>query len=258
MINWYGLLMAAGYLIGYFILRHLQRFPASKLSVDTDQLALGMSISIFVGSRLGDFILYRPQLLVEAPLQVLEVYRGGMSFHGGLASLVAYSLWCGRRYGVLYTSILDRAALCGPLGLFLGRIGNFLNSELYGNPFDGPWAIVFKAVDELPRHPSQLYEAISEGLVIFCITWWLHVRHGALKRPGLLAGTFFVLYSLARSFCEYFRAPIDGTVNIGMFSLTLGQFYCIPVALMGVVLLVRARREQCSLHGPSRSVKPSA
>jgi phosphatidylglycerol:prolipoprotein diacylglycerol transferase len=213
--------------------------PASKLPGDVDHLALGLSIAAFAGARIGQFALYDPRSIIEAPIRILQIYQGGMSFHGGLASLLLFAAWYARRYRLQYRSILDRVALCAPLGIFLGRIGNFLNSELYGMPFSGPWAVVFARVDQEPRHPSQLYEAGTEGLLIMIVLWWLYACHRAIASPGLLAGVFLVLYAATRSACEIFRYPIDGVLSIGTCSITWGQAYSVPFALMGMVLLMQ-------------------
>ena len=161
-----------------------------------------------------------------------------MSFHGGLAALLACAAWYTYRTELSCSSILDRIALCAPIGIFLGRIGNFINSELYGVPFQGISAVVFSRVDLVSRHPSQLYEAVTEGLLIFVALWCMKLR-GALAYQGLLAGAFLVLYSLARRF-EFFRYPADGEIATGVGQATPGQVYCLPFVLIGGFLLARA------------------
>jgi phosphatidylglycerol:prolipoprotein diacylglycerol transferase len=166
------------------------------------------------------------------------VWNGGMSFHGALlASIVAVVLFA-RRVGADPWSVMDLAAAAAPMGLFFGRLANFINAELWGRASTVPWAMVFPDAGPLPRHPSQLYEALTEGLVLFAVLWWLTHRRQALRTPGVIGGAFLVGYGLSRSFCEFFREPDAGHIlTVGPF--TAGIFYSLPMVLVGF-LAIRA------------------
>jgi phosphatidylglycerol:prolipoprotein diacylglycerol transferase len=244
-VKWYGLAYVAGLLLGrYYVKSLLQQgrlWPNGKCPFTperVDDLLLFMTVGVLLGGRLGYVIFYQPQFFVTHPLEILAVWNGGMSFHGALlASFVAAVLFA-RRVGTDPWSVMDLATAAAPMGLFFGRLANFINAELWGRQSTVPWAMVFPDAGPVPRHPSQIYEAFTEGLVLFAVLWWLTHRRQALRTPGVIAGAFLVGYGLARSFCEFFREPDPGHIlTIGPF--TAGIFYSLPMILVGI-LVIRA------------------
>ncbi|HYD15889.1 MAG TPA: prolipoprotein diacylglyceryl transferase [Hyphomicrobium sp.] len=255
-IKWYGLAYLVGLVLGWAYIRRLLQQPnlwrnnTPPFSVaKVDDLLLYITLGVVLGGRLGYVFLYEPSAYLAAPLDILAVWKGGMSFHGAFigSTLAIWLFAINNRVSTLSTGDLVTASV--PIGLFFGRLANFINGELFGRVTDVPWAMVFphaKAlypeVEPATRHPSQLYEAALEGLVLFLVLRLLTHKFEALKSPGLVAGTFLTGYALARSFSEIFREPhAVHFFNIGPF--TAGQVYCLPMLLGGLYLIWRARQE---------------
>jgi phosphatidylglycerol---prolipoprotein diacylglyceryl transferase len=250
-VKWYGLAYVAGLLLGrYYVKALLQQgrlWPSEKRPFTperVDDLLLFLTVGVLLGGRLGYVLFYQPRFFVTHPLEIVAVWNGGMSFHGALlASIVAMVLFA-RRVGANPWSVMDLCAAATPMGLFFGRFANFINAELWGRPSTVPWAMVFPDAGGMPRHPSQIYEALTEGLVLFVVLWWLTHRTQALRTPGVIAGAFMVGYGLARSFCEFFREPDPGHIlTVGPF--TAGIFYSLPMILVGI-LVIRAAGKRVS------------
>jgi phosphatidylglycerol---prolipoprotein diacylglyceryl transferase len=243
-IRWYALAYIAGILLGWFYARRLIANEtlwggAPPMTVaDFDDFVLWVTLGIILGGRLGYVLFYNLSFFAAHPLEIFQLWKGGMSFHGGfLGCVLAAALFSWNR-GVPFLSLGDVTCAVGPIGLFLGRLANFVNGELWGRPADVPWAMVFPGAGPLPRHPSQLYEAASEGLVLFVVLA-LMVRAGALKRPGLIVGAFACLYALARVFCEFFREP-DPQLGYLWGRLTMGMLLSVPLFLAGLVFMAIA------------------
>jgi phosphatidylglycerol:prolipoprotein diacylglycerol transferase len=249
-IKWYGLAYMAGLLLGWLYIRRLLAQPglwpqarAPFSQRDTDDLLIYVAVGVLLGGRLGHVLFYDPLHYLQNPLEIPAVWKGGMAFHGGLIGSVAAIVLFARRVGANPWSVLDSCAAAVPIGLFFGRLANFINGELWGRPTGVPWAMVFPHPEAggVERHPSQLYEALFEGLLLFAVLWWLAHRMGALRRPGIVGGTFLVGYGLARSFCELFREPDPGHIlNFG--PLTAGIVYSLPMILAGAWILREALR----------------
>jgi phosphatidylglycerol:prolipoprotein diacylglycerol transferase len=247
-VKWYGLAYIAGLVLGWLYIRRLlgtaslwgpKGPPIEPQRVD--DLLIYMTIGVLVGGRLGYVLFYEPRHFLSNPLDIPAVWRGGMSFHGGLIGSIIAIVSFARRFDANPWSMLDVCAAATPIGLFFGRLANFANAELVGRPTDVPWAMVFPGSGPLERHPSQLYEAFFEGLVLFAVLWWLTHKVLALKRPGLVAGAFMLGYGLARSFCEIFREPDPGHVlTLGPF--TAGILYSLPMVVAGIWLVREAAR----------------
>jgi phosphatidylglycerol:prolipoprotein diacylglycerol transferase len=245
-IRWYALSYIAGILLGWLYARWIIRNerlwggPAPLTVGDFDDFVLWVTLGIILGGRTGYVLFYNLPFFAEHPLHIFELWNGGMSFHGGFLGCVAAVLLFAWHRRVPILSLGDITCAVGPIGLFLGRLANFVNGELWGRPTDVPWAMVFPHGGPLPRHPSQLYEATLEGLVLLAILAIL-VRAGALRRPGLIIGAFAIGYGLARSFCELFREP---DVQLGFLwgGLTMGQILSIPLILAGVGFIAMAMR----------------
>jgi phosphatidylglycerol:prolipoprotein diacylglycerol transferase len=203
-----------------------------------DDFILWVTLGIIVGGRTGYVLFYNLPHFVEHPVEILQLWKGGMSFHGGVAGCAVAVLLFAWHRGIPALSLGDVACAVGPIGLFLGRIANFINDELWGRPTDVPWAMVFPNGGPIPRHPSQLYEAALEGIVLFCVLALL-LRVGALKRPGLVTGAFALGYGVARIICELFREP---DVQLGFLwgGLTMGMLLCVPLMLVGIAFLAVA------------------
>src|SRR6516225_7459379 len=219
-VKWYGLAYVAGLLLGRFYVKALLQqgrlWPGEKRPFAperVDDLLLFMTVGVLLGGRLGYVLFYQPRFFVTHPLQIIAVWNGGMSFHGALLGSIAAMVLFARRIGADPWSVMDLTAAATPMGLFFGRLANFINGELWGRPSTAPWAMVFPgAAGPLPRHPSQLYEASLEGALLFGVLWWLTHRRGALRKPGAVAGVFLIGYGLARSFSELFREPDPGHI----------------------------------------------
>ena len=173
---------------------------------DFDDYIVWVTLGIILGGRIGYVLFYNPAYFAAHPAEIVQLWSGGMSFHGGFAGCVLAVVLFAKQRGIPILSLGDLTCAGGPIGMFLGRLANFINGELWGRPADVPWAFVFPGAGPLPRHPSQLYEAALEGLLLFVVLA-IAVRAGALKRPGLVVGLFAIVYAMARSFCEFFREP---------------------------------------------------
>jgi len=252
-IRWYALAYIVGILVGWFYARaiiaapRLWGGPAPLTVVDFDDLVIWVTLGIIVGGRTGYVLFYNLPHFAAHPIEIVQLWNGGMSFHGGfLGCVVAIGLF-GLFRGLSVLSLGDVTTAVAPIGLFLGRIANFINGELWGRPTDVPWAMVFPNGGPLPRHPSQLYEATLEGLVLLVVLGVL-VQLGALRRPGLVTGTFALGYGIARIICEMFREP-DAQLGFLWGGLTMGMLLCIPLILAGIVLIGMAWRREPIKNG---------
>jgi len=245
-IRWYALAYIVGILLGWLYARMLIRStkvwggPAPFTLTDFDDFVLWVTLGIILGGRLGYVLFYNLDYFLGHPAEVIQLWHGGMSFHGGFIGCVLAVVLFARRRKISTLSLGDVACAAGPIGLFLGRLANFINSELWGRVSDVPWAMVFPTGGPLPRHPSQLYEAGLEGVVLFCLLA-IMVRMGALRRPGLIVGTFAIAYGIFRSFSELFREP---DVQLGFLwgGLTMGMVLSVPLILAGIGFVVVALR----------------
>ena len=247
-VKWYGLAYMAGLLLGWLYIKHLLRedrlWPGAHRPFGperADDLLLYMTIGVLVGGRLGNVLFYEPAYYLRNPLEIPAVWKGGMAFHGGLIGSMIATILFARRIGANVWSVMDACAAATPIGLFFGRLANFINAELWGRPSTAPWAMVFPGAGPMPRHPSQLYEAFFEGAVLFAVLWWLTHHRLALRRPGVIAGAFLIGYGLARSFCEFFREPDVGHI-LTFGPVTAGMFYSLPMILAGVLIVRGAGR----------------
>jgi len=238
-VHWYGLAYVAG-ILGWwqYSLWLTKKFPLIDRKTVDDYLGWAI-IGVIVGGRLGYVFFYKPSQYMASPLEILQVWKGGMAFHGGLLGvIIATGLYCWKR-GIYYLNFSDLVCCGVPIGLFLGRIANFINGELYGRMTDVSWGVIFPTGGPFPRHPSQLYEAFLEGIVLFVI-----LAYGALftrwpHRRGLMTGIFFAGYGMARIIGECFREP---DVFLGYFAggFTMGQVLSIPVLIFGLFVALRA------------------
>ncbi len=246
-IRWYALAYIAGILFAWIYMKRLMRDhalwggPPPATPEHVDDLLVWGAAGVIVGGRLGYILGYGWGHYLDNPLDALAVWRGGMSFHGGfLGVVIAVLVFC-RLKGLAFWPMIDAAAAATPVGLFFGRIANFINGELYGRPSDVPWAVVFPDGGPEPRHPSQIYEALLEGVVLFLILRWLTHRRFALRRPGLVSGVFALGYGSARIMVEFFREP-DGHIGFLAGGLTMGMALSLPMVAVGIGLVAWAAR----------------
>src|SRR6201994_1601074 len=249
-IRWYALAYIGGIVLGWIYARALiknQRLwggPAPITLLQLDDFILWVTIGIILGGRTGYVLFYNLPFFIAHPGEIFELWKGGMSFHGGFLGCVAAVILFSRKNGTSILSLGDITTAVGPIGLFLGRIANFINGELWGRPADPdlPWAMVFPTGGPLPRHPSQLYEAGLEGILLFTILAVI-IRFGRLKRPGLILGSFITLYAFARITGEHFREP-DPQLGFLWGGLTMGMLLSLPMVIAGAIIIVRAWRSE--------------
>ncbi|WP_198024178.1 prolipoprotein diacylglyceryl transferase [Sphingorhabdus lutea] len=239
-IRWYSLAYFGGVLLGWWYFAKLTEKGGSPISKDNiDDFIIYAVLGIILGGRLGYCIFYNPELFLT-PIKVLQMWNGGMSFHGGVIGVsIALFIFC-KQKGLSLIRVADYLACVYPIGHILGRFANFVNGELWGKPTDVSWAIIFPDADNLPRHPSQLYEAGLEGVAIFMILFYMFWRTDARNRPGLLVGTFAILSAVARFGVEFFREPDEG-VN-GLLGMSMGQVLTIPMIFFGLYFLITSKK----------------
>ncbi|HEY8351558.1 MAG TPA: prolipoprotein diacylglyceryl transferase [Sphingomonadales bacterium] len=252
-IRWYSLAYIGGLILGWAYMARLIREPNPPCRrEDLDDFVLWAMLGVVGGGRLGYVLFYNLDFYIANPAAALRLWDGGMSFHGGLLGMILVMLWFCRRRGISFLRFTDRIACVAPIGLFLGRIANFINGELYGRPTDAPWGIVFPGGGPLPRHPSQLYEAAMEGLLLFVVLNLLFHFTNARRRPGLLGGLFLLGYGLSRILVETLREP-DAHIGFIYGSLTMGQILSLPAFLAGGFLVWRAfARPPLPQHVPGK------
>ncbi|HEY7810289.1 MAG TPA: prolipoprotein diacylglyceryl transferase [Allosphingosinicella sp.] len=255
-LRWYSLAYLAGILGGWwYCLKMLDRPGAPMARRHADDMVFYGTLGVILGGRIGYVLFYKPEFYFANPLEILQLWDGGMSFHGGAAgtSLAMFYLAWKNKLSVL--RVHDYVSCVVPIGLFLGRLANFVNGELWGRPTDVSWAVVFPGGGPVPRHPSQLYEAGLEGLLLFAILGFLFWRTDARYKPGLLTGVFVLGYGLSRFFVEYFRQPDQGLENLS-WGLTMGQTLTLPMILAGVYLIATAagRRQRVEPIAGTESV----
>lgn len=268
-LRWYALAYIAGLLLGFMLVKRLMQrnalwpgeaapMPPTKV----EDLLTYMIIGVIVGGRLGFTLLYQPAYYLSKPVEILYVWQGGMSFHGGFIGVIVAGLLFCRIHNANPWSVGDAVAAVAPIGLFFGRIANFINGELWGRPTDVPWGVLFPDPRSqvcpdwwegvCARHPSQLYEAALEGIALFIIML-VGIKRGWLKTPGHLIGIFFLGYGLARTFVEHFRQadvqyisvgnPMGYVIRLGETGLTMGQILSLPMILIGLAILIWSTRQ---------------
>lgn len=239
--RWYGLMYVLAFIATYFIIRSevtRKRLPLTK--DDVADLVFYGALGVVLGGRIGYILFYNLGFYLANPLKLFAVWEGGMSFHGGFLGVVLAFVLFSRRKKVPFLALIDMAALCAPVGLGLGRIGNFINGELYGRPTDVPWGMIFPGSDGVPRHPSQLYEAFLEGLVLFLIVRLMSRRYSA---TGIAGWSFVAGYGLFRFIIEFFRQP-DAQIGFFFNLFSMGQLLSLPMFITGTcaVLLLSRRK----------------
>jgi phosphatidylglycerol---prolipoprotein diacylglyceryl transferase len=240
-LRWYSLAYLTGILVGWWYLMKLIDRPGAPMARrHADDMVFYATLGIILGGRLGYVLFYRPKFYFEDPIQILRLWDGGMSFHGGVIGVTLGILWMARKHKLDWLRVHDYIACCVPFGLFFGRLANFVNGELWGRPTTVPWAIIFPTGGEAPRHPSQLYEAGLEGILLFLVLWFLFWKTEARYQPGKLVGAFLLVYGLSRFLVELVRQPDQGLENLS-WGLTMGQTLTVPMVLGGAWLIATAK-----------------
>ena len=236
-LRWYGLMYLAGFGLGWMLGRWRASRPGSGWTgPDVDDLLTCVMIGIILGGRIGYVLFYDLPVYINDPMEIMRIWNGGMSFHGGLLGVLGAFWYFARTRGRTFLEVSDFIAPLIPQGLFFGRLGNFINGELWGKVSDVPWAIVFPGAGPLPRHPSQLYEAALEGLLLFIMVWVFSLKP---RKVGAVSGLFALGYGVFRFAVEFVRMP---DVQLGYLAfgwLTMGQLLCVPLILAGAWLLCR-------------------
>ena len=232
-IRWYSLAYILGISLGWLYCKKKLIKDQKTLNIFDDYITY-IIIGIILGGRIGYAIFYNLEYYLESPIEILMVWNGGMSFHGGLIGVIVASKFFSKKNKINQFIFLDLVALSAPIGIFLGRIANFINSELYGRAADIPWSVQYTIIDNIKRHPSQLYEAFLEGIILFFILNYFFKKN-YLKKPGQISALFLIFYSLFRFFVEYFRSP-DPQIGFLMLNLTLGQLISAVFLIIGMLL----------------------
>ena len=256
-VRWYALAYVAAFIIGYFMFRYLMRRPDAQITLSRrqlDDLLTAVIFGVIIGGRLGYVLLYNLPFFLAHPLEIFAVWHGGMSFHGGLIGVIVAVLLFARHQtqrgdllGTTYDAgfrILDILAVVTPIGLFFGRIANFINMEVMGRPTDVPWAVVFAGQTNIPRHPSPLYEAATEGILLFIIMYCLYRFTNLRRYPGALGGLLGMLYAVFRILCEQFRAPDIQIGFLTSWGLTMGQLLSALMFIAGAIIFAAAFRKK--------------
>ncbi|MEM7074710.1 MAG: prolipoprotein diacylglyceryl transferase [Pseudomonadota bacterium] len=267
-LRWYAMAYIGSILLGWWVVVRLVKAPTlwrdntPPMTVkQVEDLATWVILGVVLGGRLGFVLFYQPLYYLQHPLQILQIWEGGMSFHGGLIGVVIACIWFARANRIPWISVADILCTVHPIGLFFGRIANFINAELWGRQTDMPWGVVFPgaaaqdcvgvAAGLCARHPSQLYEALLEGLILGFVLFYLALFRGGFKTPGQATAIFFIGYGLGRFLVEFVRQPdeyfVTATNPLGLavhfdgIGLTMGQVLCVPMILVGLLILLRAR-----------------
>jgi phosphatidylglycerol:prolipoprotein diacylglycerol transferase len=239
-IRWYAIAYIIGLILGWRYVLRLARQPGAPMTAkEVDDFIVWATIGVVLGGRIGYVLFYRPGFYFANPEHFLYVWQGGMAFHGGLLGVMAAIVLFSRKRGLRPLEVSDIIAAAAPIGLFFGRIANFINAELFGRPSDVAWAVIFPTGGPEARHPSQLYEAALEGVLLFAVIAVLLSATRARERPGLITGVFFGGYGIARIVVEFFREP-DAHLGFLLAGVTMGQILSLPVLGAGAYLIARA------------------
>jgi len=237
-IRWYALSYMAGFLLGLYVLQYfLRKHPSPYLNKEKlDDLLTWIIIGVVLGGRLGYVLFYNLPYYAENPLEAIQIWQGGMAFHGGLIGVITAMILFAWKYKIPFFALADRVAVATPIGLFFGRIANFINGELYGRATDTPWGMVFVEGD-VARHPSQLYQAATEGIILFILLSILIRIQSIREKIGIISGVFLCGYGIQRFFVEYTREP-DAHIGLLFANLSMGQILCLPMIIAGILMVI--------------------
>ena len=238
-IRWYSLSYIIAFVIGSFLIKKFNKEFANSISnKEIDNFFLWAILGVIIGGRLGYVIFYQTNIFVLDPLHIFKIWKGGMSFHGGLAGMIVSIYFFCKKNKLSFFYLADLVSLVAPIGLFFGRIANFINTELYGRITDFPFAVIYPSIDQFPRHPSQLYEAFFEGFLLFTILLYYFYKKKENELIGKISGLFLLLYSFFRFSIEYLREP-DAHLGLFFGYFSMGQFLCVPLFIFGVLIFIK-------------------
>lgn len=240
-IRWYSLAYILGIVLGFYLIKHINKKVNKLPQKVLDDLIMYMVFGIILGGRLGYVLFYNLPFYVYNPLEAFYIWQGGMSFHGGLIGSITAIYLLARKNKLHFFDIMDFIALVTPIGLFCGRVANFINMELWGKVTSKPWGVIFPNLDPYPRHPSQLYEAFLEGVVLFIILMVLASKKEAFDKKGLISGVFLTGYGISRFIVEFFREP-DAQLGLLFNFISMGQLLCLPMIGFGVYFVVSSKK----------------
>ena len=240
-IRWYSLAYIVGFLLGFYVIKKINDKQKNKIKDKIlDEFFVWSVIGVILGGRIGYIIFYQTSLIFLDPISILYIWKGGMSFHGGLIGIIISMIIFCRYKSINFFQISDLISSVAPIGLFFGRIANFINTELYGRVTEFPIAIIYPTIDQLPRHPSQLYEALFEGLILFFILRYYRIKNYDKKSSGLITALFLIYYGLFRSLIEFLREP-DTQLGLIFNFISMGQLLSIPLILAGIIIYYQNR-----------------
>ena len=246
-VRWYALAYIAGFIFGYWLFKRMMLSPKSPARLDKkqlDDLLTYVIMGVVIGGRFGYVLLYNPLFFISHPMEIFAVWHGGMSFHGGLIGVLLATWLFARKNKVRAWSILDMMAVVTPIGLLCGRIANFINMEVMGRPTDVPWAVVFNGETTIPRHPSPIYEAFGEGVLLFALMAVLYRWTNIRRYPSALCGVWGMFYAVARIVCEQFRAPDAQIGFLTSWGLTMGTLLSAVMFVAGAIIFAVALRKK--------------
>lgn len=245
-VRWYALAYIAAFVVGYFLLKSfLKRDNELKFGKkELDDLFTAIILGVILGGRLGYVLFYNPAFFIAHPWEIVMLWHGGMSFHGGLIGVIVATFWYAKKWS-RGLRILDLLAVIAPIGLFFGRIANFINMELMGRPTNSALGVYFRGISDTPRHPSPLYEGLTEGVLLFLIMFYLYRKTNLNTRPGALAGIMAMGYAVFRIFCEGFRTPDAQIGFLTSWGLTMGQLLSGAMFIAGACLFLYAMSKHC-------------
>ena len=238
-IRWYSLSYIFTFIFGSILIKKLNKKSLNNLSdIQIDKFFVWAVLGVIIGGRVGYVLFYQLQLFFLDPLYIFQIWKGGMSFHGGLIGMILAIYLFAKQNNLSFFYLSDLVSIVAPIGLFLGRISNFINTELYGRITDFPFAIIYPLIDNNPRHPSQLYEAFFEGLVLFIILYLIFIKNSKKYSAGIISAYFLILYSIFRFLIEFLREP-DSHLGLFLNYFSMGQILCIPILFAGILILFR-------------------
>ena len=238
-IRWYSLSYIFTFIFGSILIKKLNKKSLNNLSdIQIDKFFVWAVLGVIIGGRVGYVLFYQLQLFFQDPLYIFQIWKGGMSFHGGLIGMILAIYLFAKQNNLSFFYLSDLVSIVAPIGLFLGRISNFINTELYGRVTEFPFAIIYPLIDNNPRHPSQLYEAFFEGVVLFIILYLIFIKNSKKYSAGIISAYFLILYSIFRFLIEFLREP---DLHLGLFLnyFSMGQILCIPIFFAGILILFR-------------------
>ena len=238
-IRWYSLSYIFTFIFGSILIKKLNKKSLNNLSdIQIDKFFVWAVLGVIIGGRVGYVLFYQLQLFFLDPLYIFQIWKGGMSFHGGLIGMILAIYLFAKQNNLSFFYLSDLVSIVAPIGLFLGRISNFINTELYGRITDFPFAFIYPLIDNNPRHPSQLYEAFFEGAVLFIILYLIFIKNSKKYSAGIISAYFLILYSIFRFLIEFLREP---DLHLGLFLnyFSMGQILCIPIFFAGILILFR-------------------